>query len=134
MAATEGGIERNCSEEQPVNAPVSIRHNLEHFANVNDERLLHREKDFAARVTTEEGMQIDWIDAPTNADPSIREMVKFRTTFEGNFCNMGTGMAPTPDAYFLDRRWNTNWSVLAIRSIIGWKQIHYRNRESAALT
>jgi hypothetical protein len=59
-----------------MNAPVSIRDNLLHFSNVSDERLQHRQKDFAPKVATEEGMQIDRIPAPENADASIHEMVE----------------------------------------------------------
>jgi hypothetical protein len=59
MVTTDEGIQIEFSHEQPENA-ASARFETRHpVANVTLERIVHAEKQHAARISTDEGIQID---------------------------------------------------------------------------
>jgi hypothetical protein len=65
------------SDEHPENACDSIRSSLEFDSNVNAESNRHSLKQDLPRIVTEEGIQIELIEAhPINACASIRSSLE----------------------------------------------------------
>jgi hypothetical protein len=59
MTSTVAGIQIDVSDEQPLNASISIRFNLEPDSNVNEESEWQPSKHFCPMTSTVAGMQVD---------------------------------------------------------------------------
>jgi hypothetical protein len=74
MISTDEGIQIDESDEQFLNADLSIRESLEFDSKLTFERLQHTVKQESQMISTDEGIQIDESDEQSqNADLSIRE-------------------------------------------------------------
>jgi hypothetical protein len=58
IICSDAGIKNDFNDEQPRNAPSSIRLSFDPDSNVNDESDLHQQKDPPQRTSTDAGIQI----------------------------------------------------------------------------